>query len=391
MAILAECPMCHRKQQVRKELCSSCGENLKKAGKAGKVRYYIVYYLPGGKRKQKKEFVSMSLSEARDAEGKRRSQRRENRIFDIKPDSKTTFKELSDWYLSLEVVQSLASFKTLVVYLGKFNGQFGNVIVSNIKTSALENLQEKRRKQGLALKTIDHEIQAAKTVVWKGFRDGLVSGDVLRTFQNVKKLLKGHSNRRERVLTPAEFDGLLRVAPRHLQGILSAGYWTGMRKGEVINLTWDKVDLNARVINLTAADTKDREARSIPIGGELHKSLLKIPRPVHDSHVFLYNGKPVLKRFETAMKSACKDAGIIWGKKEKDGFIFHDLRHSFVTDMRRAGVMRSVVNSITGHAITDMNERYDTVNDEDRQEAISRLEDYRKSIAQGIAQNAVSV
>jgi integrase len=40
-----------------------------------------------------------------------------------------------------------------------------------------------------------------------------------------------------------------------------------------------------------------------------------------------------------------------------------DLRHTFITGMRRAGVPRTVTMSVIGHALKDMHERYDTVED----------------------------
>jgi len=59
MAVLQECPICHRKQKVANKVCS-CRENLDKAKKAKKkVRYWINYRLPGGK--QKREPVEFSI------------------------------------------------------------------------------------------------------------------------------------------------------------------------------------------------------------------------------------------------------------------------------------------------------------------------------------------
>ena len=64
----------------------------------------------------------------------------------------------------------------------------------------------------------------------------------------------------------------------------------------------------------------------------------------------------------------------------KDGFIFHDPRHTFVTDMRKAGVQKSVGMSITGHAPKDMDDRYNRVDDEDKLEAIKELEAFREML-----------
>ena len=81
MAILAECPICHKKQKVTNKKCwnektkRGCGADLDKAKRSRRVRYWIQYRLPNGK--QRKEFVGCSIEEARDADGKRRVQKRE--------------------------------------------------------------------------------------------------------------------------------------------------------------------------------------------------------------------------------------------------------------------------------------------------------------------------
>ena len=72
---------------------------------------------------------------------------------------------------------------------------------------------------------------------------------------------------------------------------------------------------------------------------------------------FFDNGKPITKRCETGLKTACGKAGITWGRDVEGGFIFHDLRHTFVTDARKAGMDRTVRMNITGHAISDMDQR----------------------------------
>jgi integrase len=90
------------------------------------------------------------------------------------------------------------------------------------------------------------------------------------------------------------------------------------------------------------------------------------------------------------MKTACKGAGIPWGRKDKGGFIFHDLRHTFVTDMRRAGVPHTVTMAITGHTVTDMNVRYDTVEDFEKLDAIRLLEKFR-NVDQTVDQKEVTI
>ena len=102
MAILAECPACHKKQKAKNKFCK-CGEDLDKAKKSKRVRYWINFRMPDGSqcRQAVGSFEGLdpySIEDARDAESKRKVQKRENRIFDIKAETKMTFSELTKWY-----------------------------------------------------------------------------------------------------------------------------------------------------------------------------------------------------------------------------------------------------------------------------------------------------
>jgi len=382
MAVLADCPVCHKKQSTSNRSCD-CGEDLLRAKKAKRVRFWISYRLPGGK--QKREAVGYSIEEARDAEGKRRSQKRENRIFDIKPDAKMSFNELTEWYLKLESVKALARYSILKINLNSFNEIFGDTIVNRLKPVDLENYQAKRKAQGQADSYVDQQIAMAKAMVNKAFDNDLVGGDVVKVFKRVKKLLKGDSNARDRVLSPDEFQKLMNALPTHTGAIVATGYYGGMRKGEVLNLTWDHVDLKGRIIRLKASETKDREAREIPICDALYEILRSIPKAIHDNHVFLFKGKPI-GDIRTALRRACIDAGIPYGRNQENGFVFHDTRHCFNTNMRKSGVPESVIMKITGHSTREMFLRYDTVDEADKRKAVDQMEGFLKSVDQNVDQ-----
>ena len=76
------------------------------------------------------------------------------------------------------------------------------------------------------------------------------------------------------------------------------------------------------------------------------------------------------------MKNACKKAGIVYGRFEKDGFIFHDLRHSYVTHARKAGIAESVIMAMTGHSTRTMFDRYNRVDEDDTRQAMVNLNQY---------------
>ena len=383
MAILAECPACHKKQSTRNKACS-CGENMDKAKQSKRVRYWIGYRLPD--RKQRRAYVGSfkdlngySIEDARKAYSKKAVQKAEKRLRDIKEDTRMTFNKLQEWYFGQERVKALSSFRQLKIRASNFNSEFGNTLISEIKPADLENYQIKRKKQGKSDAYIDDEIGTIRTMLQRAFENYMISGDALRPFATVKKLLKRNANARNRVLSPEEFERLLLKASEHLKGILAMGYYTGMRKGEILKLTWDKVDLKERLIRLEAKDTKTGRGRVIPICEELLAVLRGLPTRLQNRHLFLFEGEPI-KDIKTAMKTACKESKIPWGRGTRGGFVFHDLRHSFSTYMRKAGVSASVRMAITGHETAEMDRRYDRVDNEDIRQAVDQMQVYLKSL-----------
>jgi integrase len=394
MGLLIQCPICKRKYGPKKRKCKPCGEDLIKAKRSRRVKYWISYRMPDGRQRREsvasfKDLDPYSKADAEIALSKRGVQKREKRILDMLPESMMTFNELAEWYLDLESVKGLKSYDTVCIYINKFNRTFGNTLVDDIKPADLDELQAKRRQEEMKAKTIDNELHYIKTMVFKGFYNDKLSGDALRVFRRVKRLLKGHANARDRIMDIGEFNRLLDKCPRHLKDILNVAYWSGMRKGEITSLTWEKIELKNRMIRLEAADTKEGKAKSVPMSTAVYKTFKAIPVGLHDPHVFLYYGKRITRNFSQGLKSACKKAGITWGRDVKGGFIFHDLRHTFITDMRRAGVDRTVRMAITGHAITDMDQRYDVVEDADKLAAIKRLENYRLMLTENASGDQV--
>ena len=59
---------------------------------------------------------------------------------------------------------------------------------------------------------------------------------------------------------------------------------------------------------------------------------------------------------------------------EIENFRFHDFRHTFVTNMRRAGKQDRSIMAITGHKTMAMLRRYDSVDEEDLRRVVMDVE-----------------
>jgi integrase len=84
------------------------------------------------------------------------------------------------------------------------------------------------------------------------------------------KLLK-ENNERHRILSPEEYTLLLVHCPDYLKSIVKMAYYTGMRQGEILNLTWEQVDLREGFVRLNPEHTKTNDRRLVPLPGSCWK------------------------------------------------------------------------------------------------------------------------
>jgi integrase len=371
MTILAECPTCHRKQASKNRLCR-CGEDLIKAKKSKKVKYWINYRLPGGK--HRRELVGTSIEAARDANSKRRVQRRENRFLDILIDSKLTFYGLTSWYCHLETVKHLRSYDRVKLAMKNFNDVFGSRRVSSIKPVDIENYQLKREQQGRAPATIDMEVKIVQTAVTKAFDNDIIDGHALKAFRKVKRKLKKGSNARKRILTIEEYLKLKKASPTHLKAMIEIAYNTGMRSGEIRTLRWSYIDKEKKFIRLPAKAVKESKPKTIPINYHVKAVLEGLPRAIHHDFVVTYRGKPIKQKdgYKRSFRTACKKACIPCGRNTQNGITFHDIRRTVKTNMISAEVSKVHCDLILGHSLQGMDAHYVVPDDDALRQAMGK-------------------
>jgi integrase len=95
----------------------------------------------------------------------------------------------------------------------------------------------------------------------------------------------------------------------HLADIIIIAADTGLRRGELLSLTWEDIDFDARQINVRAQNAKDNEARSIPMTARVYESLQRIykriliDRRAHLSAIIIISADTGLRRGELLLLS----------------------------------------------------------------------------------------
>jgi integrase len=118
----------------------------------------------------------------------------------------------------------------------------------------------------------------------------------------------------------------------------------GMRRGEILSLTWNNVDLQRRVVRLL--DTKNGEGRSVPLTLKATALISALPRSI-DGRVFATTEEALKQAFERAVERA-----------RIDDLHFHDLRHEAISRLFERGLNVMEVALISGHKTLQMLKRY---------------------------------
>lgn len=140
-------------------------------------------------------------------------------------------------------------------------------------------------------------------------------------------MLKLH-NERKRVFTADEYSQILRAAKRPLLTAILLGAETGMRRTEISGLDWGRThEVGEKpFIHISAGKTKNNEETYIPLVPAVVAELVE----VRASRV----GKPV----DLTPDSITRKFGRLMRKLGIPKATFHDLRRSFATNLKRAGV-----------------------------------------------------
>ncbi len=241
---------------------------------------------------------------------------------------------------------------------------FGPIPLSALTVRLVETYQSRLLAAGKAPATVNRRLATLKHMVHKAVEWDLVGEEVYHRLRRVRPLPE--QNRRLRYLTPEECQRLVEACDAHLRPIVLVALHTGMRKGEILSLEWERhIDLRQRLILLDR--TKSGRRREIPMNSVVYETLQAIPRRLDSPYVFTDAQGRRFRDIKRSFRSACRRAGI------RD-FRFHDLRHTFASHLVMAGADLRTVQELLGHQSLTMTLRYAHLSPGHKRQAVAHLE-----------------
>lgn len=298
---------------------------------------------------------------------------REKGVFDIKPKVHIEFGDFVAPYLEWAKVHK-KSWRTDARFLRRFAEEFKGKLFSEITTEMVERYKTRRMQElrhGLnrpvSPRQVNYELAILKSFFNKAIRWGKATTNPV-TRVDFLKLNDG----RTRWLGRGEIELLLKAcdaSPGDLKAVVTVALNTGMRRGEILALTWDHVDEANGLLRI--AISKNGQARLVPMNEEVRVAINTCRRDDQDAvdsdnFVFRNRHGKQYRDVRLAFERALLRAGIKHCR-------FHDLRHTCASHLVSNGVDILVVKELLGHKTLAMTQRYAHLSPERGRSAVGLL------------------
>jgi integrase len=275
--------------------------------------------------------------------------------------------------------------------------------VRQLTVTVMLTYRQERLAEGVCPGTVNYEVGVVHRMMRWGARNKLIGSSPLDGLKALPHLRP----RDGRALDPGEVAALLDASPAPWRDIWYAYLVTGMRLSELIGLTFDDIDREARELIVRAHKAKGRRERRIPIDDGLWHILERqeagrsqrrpsvrngyggaLRERFSDRHLFVSKQATPLSRsyVRDCLLAHCEKAGIPTQSFDAEGqplehVDVHSLRRTFATELIVNGADPKSVQDLLGHKTLVMTMKlYAKVRPQNKRQAVGKLS-YGKGVS----------
>ncbi|MDD7352110.1 MAG: tyrosine-type recombinase/integrase [Peptoniphilaceae bacterium] len=242
---------------------------------------------------------------------------------------------------------------------------FKDYIIKDIKVLDLQNFVNSLELSPSTIKLVFNKVKQI-------FSFGIDIAEIINYEPNFKKVILPTINSKVRndILTGNDINTLLDDYKNTIYYyVFQTAINTGMRRGEILALTWDKIDFGNNIIivdkNLTRFNKitlpkNNSSIRQVPMNSNLKKILLELKKFTKNKVYYSLKGEDIIlseeNNFDFLFRNEYgefingSDINSIFGNHYKYKYHFHQFRHYFATKLINAGIPVAEVAKILGHA-----------------------------------------
>ncbi len=182
----------------------------------------------------------------------------------VQVDPELTFSSLMDWGLEQDVMSAKPSASDDLARAAHLKAVFGNRKAAQITPLMVDNFRVKMKKtksertgKPFSGSSINKMVSLTRRIYFLAMDAGMVKSNPFARRGTFKEEPKGH------YIPDQEFREIHKHLPGYLKPVILVAYLTGMRRGEILELKWDKMNLSEGYVDLTPEDTKTDGPRRI--------------------------------------------------------------------------------------------------------------------------------
>ncbi len=290
----------------------------------------------------------------------------EKELQNRKPSNIITLGELRKKYLaSIEVTHAKSSYRhsrKCIERLIEFIGE--DVNINEIKKERVESFILdifKRAPHSASLHLRHLKATFNKSIDWNYLKENPFRGVKLRIPENNPVFI----NKEELQLI------VDREGNTTLKQIYLFAFYTGLRRSEILNLTWQNIDMDNKLIKVKNTDTfstKSGRPHVLPMA-KMVEDILNALNKINSSYIFNNNGEKFNPTYLTkSFKKCVRLSGL------DDKIHFHTLRHSFASNLAQRGVNLYVIQKLLNHSKITTTQIYSHLLTENLEKAIKVLD-----------------
>lgn len=231
--------------------------------------------------------------------------------------------------------------------------RWGTVPIVKVDKSSVIDLRDDLLKMGRSGETINHYFNTISKL-FQMLNDEW-DLDIANPIKGIKRMPppQGRTKRVNLELESLLLSGCNKLSLPLLRSIIQFAIQTGMRRGEIMGLSWADIDLPNRKVYLH--QTKNGEPRQVPLTRQAIAVLEALSK---DEERVFPMGMDALRSQYDRLKAHAKSQWIGVGVNPLDDLRFHDLRHEALSRLSDAGLNVIELSHISGHRTLGMLKRY---------------------------------
>ena len=245
----------------------------------------------------------------------------------------------------------------------------GQILLTKIRPCHAEAFVASRLAEKLSPASVNKDIRTLKSVFNRAIEPRGYLPEGANPFAKIKQ--RRITDKPPCYVTQEQFHAVFVTTDRlWWKALLALAYTSGIRRSELLNLTWMDIDFqehNVRVVpkqesdDLLAWEPKDHESRTIPIPPETVQLLANLQAEAHEQNPYVFipdfrwqhilqqrsegswsPDSAIVNNMLRGLKTMCCRAGV-------NPFTLHDLRRSCITNWARK-LSIQVVQHLAGHS-----------------------------------------